>query len=329
MANLLRADKPVYRTYEDYPLEDLSVYGGLDCIVTSELASALSVACEEEPTYTVSDNGVDKVSTTAMSIFESYDRFTRPALEFIIDLEINGIGYNVEANRVMALRMETEVAELENQIFTELGRELNLDSGQVMADFLYREKGFEIMSRTKTGEPSTDGEAMIDLAEKYELPWLITVGKRRDIVSIYRTFIKSYVEDFVKRDGRIHPSYNLHGTSSFRISGEAPNFTQIPRPKHGYDIRTLFTPKEGNVFIAADFSSCEVKILGSISQDPMLLKAIEDGLDFHCFSASEMYGIPYDVFKAILDNKAHPLHKKYKELRQISKSLTFGILKLN
>lgn len=324
--NLLAVDKPIYRTYEDYPPEDLYLYAGMDCIVTSELASALAPTCSEEPKYDRCIGGKTRVPGTAMSIFDSYEKFTVPAFEFIVDLEINGIKYDVEGNRRMAARMVEEVATLEEEIFTELGSRINLDSGVVMSDFLYVEKGFEVASRTKTGEPSTDGDALIALADKYELPWLRTIGKRKDIVSIYRTFIENYVKDFVKRDGRIHSSYNLHGTSSFRISGDSPNFTQIPRPKWGYNIRDLFVPSDDMVFIALDFSSAEVKILGAISRDPALLKAIADGLDFHSFSASEMMGIPYDEFIGILNDKTHPLAKQYKQHRQNSKALTFGIL---
>lgn len=326
--NILAVEKKIYRTYEDYDPEDLYLYAGIDVIVTSEIASKLAPRCYDEPKYFRSVNGKDRIETTAMSIFESYERFTSPAFEFIIDLELNGIKYDVEGNRAMAARMVAEVEELETQIFEALGSTINLDSGDAMTNLLYVEKGFDVLTRTKTGEPSTDGEALAALAEKYELPWLKLIAKRKDIVSIYRTFIQNYVEDFVKPDGRIHSSYNLHGTSSFRISGDNPNFTQIPRPKHGYNIRDLFVPRPGYVFIALDFSSAEVKILGAISRDPMLLKAIEDGMDFHSFSASQMAGLDYDEFVKIVGDKTHPLNKEYKLKRQAAKTLTFGILKL-
>lgn len=321
----LAVEKPIYRTYEDYPPEKLYLYAGFDCIVTSELLSEIAPVCAHEPSYIKSVDG-KKVPTTAMSIFESYARYTTPAQEFIVDLELNGIRYDVAGNRTMAARMVSEVAELERQIFAELGKELNLDSGDVMAELLFVEKGFEVETRTKTGEPSTDGEALAALAKKYELPWLRLIAKRKDIVSIYRTFIENYIDDFVKPDGKIHSSYNLHGTSSFRISGEAPNFTQIPRPKHGYNIRDLFIVEDDYVFIALDFSSAEVKVLGAISRDPMLLKAIAEGMDFHSFSASQMMGVEYDFFVGIVGDDTHPRYKEFKGLRQRAKVLTFSIL---
>lgn len=333
--SILVPEVKIYRTYEDYPIEDLMTYAGIDCIGTSELLSKLVPACSIEPRYVRSLNGgKGKEVGTAMSIFDSYDTYTAPAFEFICDLELTGIMYDVEGNKRMGERMRAQVAELEDQIFAALGERINLDSGDAMVKLLYVDKGFEAVSFTKTGEPSTDGEALAALAEIHDLEWLKLIAKRKDIVSIYRTFIENYVADFVKRDGRIHSSYNQHGTSSFRISGENPNFTQIPRPKHGYNIRDLFIPTPGYVFIALDFSSAEVKVLGAISRDPGLLRAVAEGLDFHSFSASQMMGISYEDFMAVLNdgpNKVtgyagHPKFKDYKLRRQNAKVLTFSIL---
>lgn len=334
----LAVEKKIYRTYEDYEFNDLCTYAGMDCIATSELVSKLAPVCSLEPNYIRSLNGgrVKEVGK-AMSIFDSYDTYTAPAFEFIVDLELNGIRYDVEGNEKMALRMVKEVKELEDQIHAQLkdkSEGVNFDSGDHMVKLLYEDFGFEIEHRTKTNEPSTDGEALSALAEKYELPWLKLIAKRKDIISIYRTFVANYVEDFVKSDGRIHSSYNQHGTSSFRISGENPNFTQIPRPKWGYNIRDLFIPSPGYVFICLDFSSAEVKVLGAISRDPGLLKAIAEGMDFHSFSASQMMGISYENFMAVLKDepnkttgyKGHPLYKDYKQRRQNAKVLTFSIL---
>jgi DNA polymerase-1 len=328
---LLKPDKPIYRTYEDFPVEDLLLYAGIDCVATSELLSRINPTISAEPDYIwveTKDGKQTKTKIKVMSIAESYHKYTNEALDFIMDLEVNGILYDVEGNRRMKARLEVEISELEGIISNHIGNTFSIDSGQQMANYLFIERGFEAIRFTKTGEPSTDGEAIKDLAERYpsEKGWMEPLAKRNDLVSIYRTFIETYVEDFVKKDGRVHANYSLHGTGSFRIAGDSPNLTQLPRPKHGYNIRELFKVADGNVFMAFDFSSAEVKILGAICRDPELLRAIKDGMDFHAFSASKMYGIDYEVFVAILSNKQHPLHKDYKEKRQFSKALSFGIL---
>ena len=322
--------KPIYKTYEDFPIEDLLLYAGIDCVVTSNLASKLSPTIHREPPYTYVEmvGGVKKKRLgTAMSIMDSYQEYTSTALEFILDLEINGFKYDVELHAVTKARIENELARLEEQIFVGIGRTINLDSPKILSEFLYVEKGYEVKSKTKTGEPSTDGDAIKETAKDHpEDSWLTLLAKRNDLSSIYNTFIATYIEDFVKADGRVHPRYNLHGTGSFRISGEEPNLTQLPRPKHGYNLRQFFTVEDGYCFIAADYSSAEVKILGAISKDPNLLKAIADGLDFHSYSASEMYGISYDEFVDVLGDENHSLYRTYKSYRQNSKALTFSLL---
>ena len=327
----LKVDKPIYHTYEDYPIEDLMVYGGIDCLVTSELLERLGTKIYETPEYTWIDRDASgkmvRRKESIMSIAESYGKYTAEAHDFIMDLEMNGIKYDVDLNKVVKVQLETEITELEEVIFREIGFRLNIDSGQQLSKYLYEERGFVVNRRTKTGEPSTDGEAIKELSELHpEEKWLVPLAKRNDLASIYRTFVVTYVEDFVKRDGRVHANYSLHGTGSFRIAGDNPNLTQLPRPKHGYNLRRFFTVDKGNVFMCFDFSSAEVKILGALCKDPELLRAIREGMDFHSLSASKMYGIDYVEFVAVLEDKKHPSYKDYKEKRQFSKALTFGIL---
>ena len=328
---------PTYLTYEDYPIEDLLVYAGIDCLVTSELLDKLTPIITEKPKYKFFENGQFKPSKEEEieSIAWSYDKFTRSAQEFLIDLELNGFLYDVGLNKVMKLRMEAEILDLEAQIFSSIGKTINLDSGVVLGDFLYVEKrlflqdeeGNKVVPRTKTGEPSTDGEALEKLSKTFpEFTWLSLIAKRNDISSLYRTFVVNYVEDYVKADGRIHPSYNLFGTGSFRISGEEPNLTQLPNIKHGYNIREMFKVPERCVFLAADYSSAEVKILGALCRDEKLLQAIAEGKDFHSYSASEMHGIDYEEMIAVLKDDTHPKYKLFKMLRQGAKALSFSIL---
>lgn len=332
---VLKQDKPIYYTYEDYPCEDLFIYSGVDCLVTSDLLSKLGLKIFEEPLYTWVEQDAKghqiKRREKIMSIAESYQKYTTEAHEFILDLEMNGMKYDVELNKVLKKRLEVEIAELETIIFAGMGMEINLDSGQQLSEYLYGTRGFEVNRRTKTGEPSTDGDAVKELAGKYpaEKVWLEPLAKRNDLASIYRTFVATYVEDFVKRDGKVHASYSLHGTGSFRIAGDSPNLTQLAKPKHGYNLRQLFIVEEGYIFMCFDFSSAEVKILGALCKDPELLRAIEQGMDFHSLSASKMYGIDYEDFVAVLEDETNPNYRDYKNKRQYSKALTFGILKRN
>lgn len=105
---------------------------------------------------------------------------------------------------------------------------------------------------------------------------------------------------------------------STRIQGQ-----NIPR---AFGVKRCFNARPGYVFLCFDFSSAEVKILAAICKDPNMLKAVNEGLDFHSFSAAAMFGISYEDFVAAVEDSSHKLHKDYKSMRQSAKALTFGIL---
>lgn len=316
---------PRYETYEDFPSEELYLYAGIDCVATSDLARALYPKLTVEPDYVRSVGG-KKVKGKAMSIMESYERYMTDIFETIVDLESNGLSYDVNMNRIIGSKMVEEIGVLDDSIFSAIGHAVDQSSGPKLAEFLYGEMGFDVPSYTKGQMPSTDGDALKALAKQYGHEWLRQMAKRKDISGAHNTFIKTYVEDFVKRDGRIHPSYLLHGTSSFRISGENPNLTQLPRDKHGYCIRDCYNVPEGYIFLALDYKSAEVLCLASLCKDKKMLDALSKGMDFHTFSASEMYHIPYEELLAVLSEEHHPKYKEYKEYRQVSKSLGFAII---
>lgn len=327
--------KPVYKNYEDYEYDDLMLYAGIDCVVTSGVLAKIFPQVAEEPTfYLIGENG-EKITAKAPSILKGFSEIEMLAHDYILDLEINGMMYDQAKNAEINKRMNLEVAELQETVFSVTG-EFNWKSGVEMQNLLYGKMGFEPPSTTKSGDPSTDGDALLMLAGidpmsfKYQasdpaLQWLANMAKMKDIDSVNNTFIRNYIKDFVKRDGRIHPSYNLHGTSSHRITGSDPNLTQLPRAKHGYNVRECYVVPPGYVFICCDWSSAEVKILGALSRDPALLRAIALGYDFHSFSASQMIGVPYEDFMGILAEKGNPKQKEYKNTRQSAKALTFGI----
>ena len=228
--------KPIYRTYEDFNYNDLLTYAGLDCIVTSSLLNKLNPSIVAGQPLLI--NGKTEYRPSILEVTVNWEhRFH----EFIIDMELNGIKYDVQANARLKAEMEEEIESLKGSIFSCLGRSIELDSDKEVSALLFGELGLKTDRKTKTGQPPTDFETLKELAKNYpEHSWLMDLATYGDIVSTYRTFVRSYVEDHVKPDGRIHPQYNLHGTSSFRITGDSPNLTQLPNPKHGYNVRRLF-----------------------------------------------------------------------------------------
>lgn len=317
--------KPKAFTYEWYDYDALNAYAGLDCVATLELMATLMPKLLEKPRFVWHKHGQRTVGT-APSVFSEQIDIKTKALEFICDMEIVGMEYDIEGNRLMDNRMIEDLAATEDQIFSAIGKRIDLSSSSALKEFLYTEKGYRPPIQTKHGDDSTSGDALLALFKEHKHPWLEAIKKRNDVASMHGNFIKTYVSDWVKSDGRVHPSYNLHGTSSHRISSSDPNLLNLPRGYYGYNIRRLYTAKKGYIFIAFDFSSCEVKILAALSRDETMIEACVSGKDFHSYTASMIYHVDYDEFVAIIKDHTHPEHKKYKNYRQGAKSVTFGLL---
>jgi DNA polymerase-1 len=330
----VKEEAPVYNTYEDFPPEDLYQYAGVDCLATTGVLNAVFPKVVERKPYMYYTQGVQEVRS-APAILDFMEQVEMPAHEFLIDMEINGIKYDCDLNRKQCAQIEEELPRLEDEIFTLFGSKFNPDSGKELVKILYGDLGFEPPSYTKKNEPSVDGDALSALAETHNLDWLKVLARRNNVNSVYNTFFKTYIPDFVKSDGRVHSSYSLFGTSSFRPSGQFPNMTQIPNTqtenKLGYSIKQCYTVDPGNLFLCLDQSGAEVVMLAFLCRDPKLLRAVAEGKDFHSYSASQMHGVDYDemVFHVNYegsDPAILALKKRFKALRQGAKSLTFGIL---
>jgi DNA polymerase-1 len=313
------------KSYEDFPSERLYSYAGVDALVTYELLRRLMPSIKNQVKYKQFKDGKEE-SVFAPSILSEARNIKHPAMEFMLDMEINGILYDQVLNRQYDQRMCMQLATLEEEVFTGMGKSINLGSGTELSQMLYGDLGFPVTVFTKKGQPAVSGDAIKALEESTGLTWLKSLRMYTDISSVHSSFIKTYIGDWVKRDGRVHPNYNLHGTSSHRISSDNPNLLNLPKPVHGYNVRECYTVPRGYIFVTADFSSCEVKILAALCQDEKMLEAILGGLDFHSYTASVINGIPYEEFHGAIEDKNHPLHKKYKVLRGNAKAVTFGIL---
>ncbi len=303
------------QTYEDFPFDQLSLYAGIDVLMTGQLREKLLPALKRPIRYQVSD----EETLTLPSLYEQdLCQVKSRALEFLTDLEYAGIGFDLD--RYEALK--GMVAERLDDYKHQLGHlNFSLSSGPQLQDYVYNVRKFPVTTLTQNNQPSTD----YDTLEAYEDDELLLIARHNELQSLYNTFLNSYHLN-VKRDGRIHPNYNLHGTSSHRITGNNPNLTQLPRDRGDISVRSCFTAPPGYTFVAADQSSAEVKILGAVCRDKTLLEHIRAGRDFHSATASLMLGMSYEEFLDGMENGDPDTRKKRKEFRQAAKSITFAIL---
>lgn len=329
------------RSYEDLPYGQLIDYAGTDTYVTLLLLKRLWPVISKQPRYTeFYDNGYSR-EVLAPSLLSEALSVKHPALEFIVDMEVHGLPYDVPGNIEMGKRMVQEIDSLTEEIWAGIGERtqgqvINLDSSADLGKLLYSTYTMTPPFQTKGGDDSTSGDAILELAKNYKMyPWLKPLARRRNVVSMFRSFIETYVERWVKSDGCVHPEYNLFGTSSHRISSDNPNLLNLPRfdTSAPYDLRSLYLAPRGCAFLTLDFSSCEVKVLAALCGDEKMIEAILSGKDFHTYTASIINNIPYDEMRAVLKTPeaeldANPalkeVYRKFKKLRQAAKETTFN-----
>ena len=185
-------------------------------------------------------------------------------------------------------------------------------------------------------QPSVDADVLDQWAGEGDL-WAMKLLRFRSIAKIHGTYIKG-LEEWIDPNYRIHTSLNQIGAVTMRLSSSEPNLQNIPRPSEDqYKIREAFTHGERMMLVVADYEQLEMRLMAHFSRDEKMIDAIRRGVDLHCLTVAEMYGIPYDdvnnAKKADKDVKSgkrkEALTPREEELlffRQAAKATGFGII---
>ena len=190
------------------------------------------------------------------------------------------------------------------------GEEFNINSTQQVGEILFDKLGLKGTKKTKTGL-STSLAVLEELAFQHELPRKIL--EYRSIFKLKSTYADSLVNLVNPRTGRIHTSYNQAVAATGRLSSSDPNLQNIPiRTPEGRKIRKAFVPDKDHVFIAADYSQIELRIMAHLSQDKRLLEAFDSGEDIHSITAASVFGLPLSLVTP--------------EMRRKAKEINFGII---
>ncbi len=181
----------------------------------------------------------------------------------------------------------TELARLTESIYKEAGREFKIGSPKQVGEVL-EELNISTGRKTSTGQVSTNRAVLDELAQKYELPRLII--EYRELDKLKATYTDA-LPALVGADGRIHSQLNQTVTATGRLSSSDPNLQNIPnRTELGRRIRRAFVPEPGTVFISADYSQLELRLLAHITRDPVMLDAYWKGEDIHTRTAQLVFG---------------------------------------
>ncbi len=228
-----------------------------------------------------------------------YGEIELPAVQTLARMENAGVAIDVKKLEALFERLSTEVSQIAKTAYEIIGHEINLASPKQLQTVLFDELGMVGTKALKTGF-STNAAALTELFEQTAHPFLEKLLEHREVTKIRQ--IVEIVLKAVGSDGRIHTNYVQTGTSTGRLSSEAPNLQNIPiKSERGREIRDAFIVGEGyETLLTADYSQIEMRIMAHLSEDEGIIEAFKTGEDLHKFVGARIYGVePAEVDSAM------------------------------
>ena len=214
-----------------------------------------------------------------------------PLLFTLYGMEQAGIHVEGEALKSYGDQLGGRITELEQEICEEAGETFNINSPKQLGVILFEKLGLPGGKKTKTGY-STAADVLDKLAPDH--PIVSKILEYRQLTKLKSTYADG-LANYIGEDGRIHGKFNQTITATGRISSTEPNLQNIPvRMELGRLIRKVFVPEEGYVFLDADYSQIELRILAHCSGDEQLIQAYREAQDIHRMTASQVFHIPFD-----------------------------------
>lgn len=240
-----------------------------------------------------------------------YNDIEKPLLPILFEMEDSGVTVSFETLEELAKRYESLSHEYKNKIFDACGEKFNLNSPAQLGRVLYEKIGIASVKKKKTGKYSTSADVLDKLREDY--PIVDDILKYRMYQKINSTYLEGFKPLIDKKTKLIHTTYNQTATTTGRLSSANPNLQNIPiRENEGREIRKIFVPRESNVFIDADYSQIELRLLAHFSGCKELIQAYKDGTDIHSVTASQVFGVSLDEVTP--------------KMRREAKAVNFGII---
>ena len=232
-----------------------------------------------------------------------------PLVFTLFDMEQNGIRVEADALKQYGDQLAGKIAELEKEIYEEAGETFNINSPKQLGVILFEKLLLPGSKKTKSGY-STAASVLDKLAPDY--PIVSKVLEYRQLTKLKSTYADGLV-NYIEEDGRIHSKFNQTITATGRISSTEPNLQNIPvRVELGRLIRKVFVPEDGYIFVDADYSQIELRVLAHCSGDANLIEAYREEKDIHRITASQVFHIPFE--------EVTPLQ------RRNAKAVNFGIV---
>jgi DNA polymerase-1 len=243
-----------------------------------------------------------------------YETIELPLVQVLIDMEATGIYCDSAVLNALDKKISARLKEIEIELIDIIGKQyvgINLNSTKQVGKLLFEDLHLPPQKKSAKGTSySTDQEVLEALAVVHPVPGLIL--KYRELYKLKSTYVDALPTYINPKTGRIHTSYSQTGVATGRLASSEPNLQNIPATGEGIEIRAAFKPKEGYVFLSADYSQIELRVLAHLCQDKQLMQAFLQGHDVHAQTAAGLFDVS-------LESVTH-------EQRQIGKRINFSIL---
>ena len=224
-------------------------------------------------------------------MWQLYEDIELPLVYVLHDMEKEGIRVKREELARYGEKLQVRIEELEKIIYDRAGEKFNINSPKQLGVILFEKMGLPGGKKTKTGY-STAADVLEKLAPDHAI--VSDILEYRQLTKLKSTYADG-LAGYIGEDGRIHSSFNQTITATGRISSTEPNLQNIPiRMELGRLIRKVFVPEEGCVFLDADYSQIELRVLAHCSGDERLIQAYREEKDIHRITASQVFHIPFD-----------------------------------
>ena len=246
------------------------------------------------------------------ALWNLYQEVELPLANVLRDMEAVGVRIDVAMLKKAENQLSNELATLEQQIYASAGATFNINSPKQVGEVLFDQLQLDAKAKkSKNGQYSTSEEVLLGLKGKHEVVGMILEYRElKKLISTYISALPTYINP---ETGKIHTTYNQTVTATGRLSSSNPNLQNLPiRSERGQLIRQAVIPDDGCLFLSADYSQIELRLMAHFSRDPHMVEAFRSGQDIHAATAAKIFNISIDQVT--------------KDQRRQAKTANFGII---
>jgi DNA polymerase-1 len=300
-----------YFNKQKISLESLVGKGKKAITIDQAPIEKVSQYCCEDADYTLRLRNITKKELVERNLLSLLEEIELPVMKILFALERKGMYVDAQFLGTLSLKFNADLQRLEKEIHTIAEEEFKINSPKQLSHILFEKLGIHPPKKTATGY-STDAEVLEILKDDY--PICEKIARYRQLEKLRSTYIDALPNEINPHTGRIHSTFQQHVAATGRLSSQNPNLQNIPiRTEEGRLVRKGFLPEQENwVYLSADYSQIELRLLAHMSEDPQLIQAFQKGEDIHSYTASLIFDTPID--------------RVSKEQRYQAKTVNFGIL---